>query len=315
MSKPSIVPCLEYGEEVHDAIGRGAPVVALESTIISHGMPYPQNVNTAREVESVVREAGAVPATIAVLHGMLKVGLSNDELELLGTNKDVQKISIRDLPVTVAMKRHGATTVAATMRIAALAGIRVFATGGTGGVHRGGAASFDVSADLTELAQTSVAVVSAGVKSILDIGLTLEKLETLGVPVIGFGTSEFPAFFSRDSGYRAPLRVNTAEEVARILHTKWELGLNGGVLVANPIPAAAEIPATEIDPIITAALADMESLGINGKDATPFLLGRIVELTGGRSLVANIALVKNNARLAAIGVFCLSTVALWFAIR
>lgn len=299
MSKPSIVPCLEYGEEVHDAIGRGAPVVALESTIISHGMPYPQNVNTAREVESVVREAGAVPATIAVLHGMLKVGLSNDELELLGTNKDVQKISIRDLPVTVAMKRHGATTVAATMRIAALAGIRVFATGGTGGVHRGGAASFDVSADLTELAQTSVAVVSAGVKSILDIGLTLEKLETLGVPVIGFGTSEFPAFFSRDSGYRAPLRVNTAEEVARILHTKWELGLNGGVLVANPIPAAAEIPATEIDPIITAALADMESLGINGKDATPFLLGRIVELTGGRSLVANIALVKNNARLAA----------------
>ena len=166
-------------------------------------------------------------------------------------------------------------------------------------MHRGGAASFDVSADLTELAQTSVAVVSAGVKSILDIGLTLEKLETLGVPVIGFGTSEFPAFFSRDSGYRAPLRVNTAEEVARILHTKWELGLNGGVLVANPIPAAAEIPATEIDPIITAALADMESLGINGKDATPFLLGRIVELTGGRSLVANIALVKNNARLAA----------------
>lgn len=299
MSKPPVVPYLEYGEEVHDAIGRGAPVVALESTIISHGMPYPQNVNTAREVELVVREAGAVPATIAILHGMLKVGLSSDELELLGTNKDVQKISIRDIPVTVAMGRHGATTVAATMRIAALAGIRVFATGGTGGVHRGAAASFDVSADLTELAQTNVAVVSAGVKSILDIGLTLEKLETLGVPVIGFGTSEFPAFFSRDSGHRAPLRADTAEDVAHILRAKWALGLNGGVLVANPIPAESEIPASEIDPIITAALVDMKSRGIGGKEATPFLLGRIVDLTGGRSLVANIALVKNNARLAA----------------
>lgn len=299
MSKPPVVPYLEYGEEVHDAIGRGAPVVALESTIISHGMPYPQNVKTAREVELVVREAGAVPATIAVLHGMLKVGLSNDELELLGTDKDVQKISIRDIPVTVATRRHGATTVAATMRIAALAGIRVFATGGTGGVHRGAAASFDVSADLTELAQTNVAVVSAGVKSILDIGLTLEKLETLGVPVIGFGTSEFPAFFSRDSGHLAPLRVDTAAAVANILRAKWELGLNGGVLVANPIPAESEIPASEIDPIITAALVDMKSRGIGGKEATPFLLGRIVDLTGGRSLVANIALVKNNARLAA----------------
>lgn len=299
MSKPPVVPYLEYGEEVHDAIGRGAPVVALESTIISHGMPYPQNVKTAREVERVVRETGAVPATIAVLHGMLKVGLSNEELELLGTDKDVQKISIRDIPVTVAMRRHGATTVAATMRIAALAGIRVFATGGTGGVHRGAAASFDVSADLTELAQTNVAVVSAGVKSILDIGLTLEKLETLGVPVIGFGTSEFPAFFSRDSGHRAPLRADTAADVANILRAKWALGLNGGVLVANPIPVESEIPASEIDPIITAALVDMKSRGIGGKEATPFLLGRIVDLTGGRSLAANIALVNNNARLAA----------------
>lgn len=295
---PPIVPYLEYSAEVRDALERAAPIVALESTIISHGMPYPQNVSTAREVEAIVRNSGAVPATIAVLHGMLKVGLSDDELELLGTSREVQKISIRDLPLTVAMRRHGATTVATTMRIASLAGIRIFATGGTGGVHRGGATSLDVSADLTELAQTDVAVVSAGVKSILDIGLTLEKLETLGVPVIGFGSSDFPAFFSRASGYRAPLRLDTAADVARVLRAKWEMGLNGGVLIANPIPADAEIPAGEIDPMISEALADMENRGIGGKDATPFLLGRIVELTGGRSLVANIALVKNNARVA-----------------
>ena len=298
MTGPPVVPYLEYSAEVYDAVERGAPVVALESTIISHGMPYPQNVSTAREVEAIVRDCGAVPATIAVLHGMLKVGLSDDELELLGTNREVQKVSIRDLPVTVAMRRHGATTVATTMRIASLAGIRIFATGGTGGVHRGGATSLDVSADLTELALTNVAVVSAGVKSILDIGLTLEKLETLGVPVIGFGSPDFPAFFSRVSGYRAPLRLDTAAEVARVLRAKWEMGLEGGVLIANPIPADAEIPAAEIDPISRAALADMAGLGIGGKDATPFLLGRIVELSGGRSLTANIALVKNNARVA-----------------
>ncbi len=298
MTRAPVVPYLEYTEEVHDALERGAPVVALESTIISHGMPYPQNVTTAREVESLIREAGAVPATIAVLHGMLKVGLTTDELELLGTSSEVNKISIRDLPVTVAMKRHGATTVATTMRIASLAGIRVFATGGTGGVHRGGAESFDISADLTELAHTSVAVVSAGVKSILDIGLTLEKLETLGVPVIAFGTSEFPAFFSRNSGFQAPLRADSAGDVARILRAKWDLGLQGGALIANPIPAESEIPASEIDPIIREALSEMSTRGISGKDATPFLLGRIVELTGGRSLRANIALVKNNARVA-----------------
>lgn len=299
MNKPRVIPHLEYSEEVYAAIEDGVPVVALESTIISHGMPYPQNVKTAREVETIVREAGATPATIAVLHGVLKIGLASDELEFLGSNKDVQKISIRDLPVTVAMKRHGATTVATTMRIAALAGIRVFATGGTGGVHRGGNTSFDISADLTELALTNVAVVAAGVKSILDIGLTLEKLETLGVPVIGFGTSEFPAFFSRASGYQAPLRLDTADDVARVLRAKWALGIAGGVLVANPIPVEFEIPASEIDPIIEAALTDMSERGIGGKDATPYLLGRIVELTGGRSLIANIALVKNNARLAA----------------
>lgn len=298
MTSPPVVPYLEYGGEVYDALASGAPVVALESTIISHGMPYPQNVETAREVENIVRDGGAVPATIAVIHGMLKVGLDEVELELIGTSKDVSKISIRDLPFAVALKRHGATTVATTARIASLAGIRIFATGGTGGVHRGGATTFDISADLNELATTSVAVVSAGVKSILDIALTLQKLETLGVPVIGFGTDQFPAFYSRDSGLAAPLRLDTAEEVAKVLRAKWDVGLRGGVLIANPIPKDAEIPAHEIDPIISAALADMSSRGISGKDATPFLLGRIVELTGGRSLAANIALVRNNARLA-----------------
>lgn len=299
MISPNIVPHLEYSEELYDAIERGAPIVALESTIISHGMPYPQNVNTAREVETIVRQTGAIPATIAVLHGVLKVGLSGDELEFLGTNKEIQKISIRDLSMAVAMKRHGATTVATTMRIASLAGIRVFATGGTGGVHRGAVESFDISADLTELSQTSVAVICAGVKSILDIGRTLEALETLGVPVIGFRTSEFPAFFSRQSGFGAPLCLDSAEDVARVLQAKRELQLNGGLLIANPIPVEFEIPASEIDPIIATALVDMGARGISGKDATPFLLGRIVELTGGRSLIANIALVKNNARLAA----------------
>lgn len=294
-----VVPYLEYSEEVHYAITSRVAVVALESTIISHGMPYPQNVTTAREVEDVVRGAGAVPATIAVLGGQLKVGLSDDELEFLGTSSEIQKVSIRDLPVTVAMHGHGATTVAATMRIASFAGIKIFATGGTGGVHRGGATTFDVSADLTELARTSVAVISAGVKSILDIGLTLEKLETLGVPVIGFGTSEFPAFFSRESGHAVPLRADNAEDVAQILRAKWSMGLDGGVLVANPIPADSEISAAEIDPVIRTALSDMDARGIGGKAVTPYLLSRIVELTGGRSLVANIALVKSNASLAA----------------
>ncbi|MDQ6738449.1 MAG: pseudouridine-5'-phosphate glycosidase [Gemmatimonadota bacterium] len=298
MTQPPVVDHLEYSAEVHDALSAGEPVVALESTIISHGMPYPQNVATARELEAIVRDAGAVPATIAVLHGTMKVGLDATELEFLATSSEVQKISIRDLPLTVALGQHGATTVATTMRIASLAGIEVFATGGTGGVHRGGAMSLDVSADLFELQRTSVAVVSAGVKSILDIGLTLEKLETLGIPVIGYRTSDFPAFFSRQSGYRTPSTVDSPEQIARILRTKWRLGMSGGVLIANPIPGAAEIPASEIDPIISAAVGDMERLGIGGKDATPYLLGRIVELTGGRSLAANIALVRNNAKLA-----------------
>ncbi len=296
-------PLLDFTPEVRHALHERRPVVALESTIISHGMPYPQNVETAREVERLIREAGAVPATIAVLHGRLKAGLSEGELELLGTDKAVQKISVRDLPFTVARRGHGATTVATTMRVAALAGIRVFATGGTGGVHRGAGQSFDISADLSELARTPVAVVSAGVKSILDIGLTLEYLETQGVPVIGYGVSEFPAFYSRESGFVSPLVAQDAPEVARALHAQWTLALpgftGGGALIANPIPQEAEIPSAEISPVIEQALADMAAQGVSGKDTTPYLLGRIVEITGGRSLTANIALVKNNARVAA----------------
>lgn len=296
---PTALPYLDLHPEVHTALQAGQPVVALESTIISHGMPFPQNVEMARSVEAIVREHGATPATIAVLGGRLKVGLTEDELHLLATDPAVQKISTRDLPVTVALGGHGATTVASTMRIAALAGIRVFATGGTGGVHRGAGSTMDISADLLELARTDVCVVSAGVKSILDIGLTLEVLETQGVPAITLGSEEFPAFYSRQSGFRSPLTVHTEAEAARVLKTKWDLGLAGGVMIANPIPEEAEIPAADIDPHITRALADMDALGLTGKDTTPYLLGRIVEITEGRSLGANIALVKHNAATAA----------------
>lgn len=292
-------PALHLSDEVADALAAGRPVVALESTIISHGMPYPQNVAMATEVEGIVREHGATPATIAILDGRLCIGLSPDELELLASDGDVTKVSVRDLPYVVARGAHGATTVAATMRLAAMAGIRVFVTGGLGGVHRGAEQSFDISADLTELGRTSVAVVSAGVKSILDIGLTLETLETLGVPVLGVGSDEFPSFYSRSSGHRAPMRVDTAAEVAAVMRAKWDLGLEGGVVVANPIPVEDEIPADEIGAIIDRALADMDALAIRGKDATPYLLGRIVEITGGASLTANIALVRHNARLGA----------------
>jgi pseudouridine-5'-phosphate glycosidase len=290
---------LAVTDEVATALAEGRPVVALESTIISHGMPYPQNVEMAVEVEGIVRSLGAVPATIAVLGGRPRIGLSPDDLELLASHPDVAKVSVRDLPYVVARGVHGATTVASTMRLAALAGIRVFVTGGLGGVHRGAETSFDVSADLTELGQTDVAVVCAGVKSILDIGLTLETLETLGVPVVGFGSDEFPSFFSRSSGYAAPMRVDTAADVAAMMRAKWSLGIAGGIVVANPIPAEDEIPADEIGMVIDRALADLDRLGIHGKDATPYLLGRIVELTDGASLVANIALVRNNARLGA----------------
>ncbi|KQR04571.1 pseudouridine-5'-phosphate glycosidase [Deinococcus sp. Leaf326] len=290
---------LDLHPEVAAALAAGQPVVALESTIISHGMPFPQNVEMARGVEDVVRENGAVPATIAVLGGRLKVGLTPDELHLLATDKNVHKISTRDLPVTVALGRHGATTVASTMRIAALAGIRVFATGGTGGVHRGAGETMDISADLLELARTDVCVVSAGVKSILDIGLTLEVLETQGVPAITLGSEEFPAFYSRRSGFKSPLSVSSEAEVARVLKAKWALGLSGGVMLANPIPEADEIPADDMAPNIERALADMDALGLTGKDTTPYLLGRIVEITGGRSLATNIALVRHNAAVAA----------------
>jgi pseudouridine-5'-phosphate glycosidase len=292
-------PMLLLTDEVAQALRDHRPVVALESTIISHGMPYPDNVAMAREVEGIVRAAGAVPATIAVLDGRPRVGLGDGDLELLASHTDVAKVSVRDLPYVVARGAHGATTVAATMRLAALAGIPVFVTGGVGGVHRGAQQTFDVSADLTELATTNVAVVSAGVKSILDIGLTLEALETLGVPVLVHGSDEFPSFYSRSSGHPAPMRVDSPAEVAEVMAAKWSLGIAGGLVVANPIPADDEIPAEHIVGIIDRALADMDARGIRGKDSTPYLLGRIVEITGGASLKANIALVRANARLGA----------------
>jgi pseudouridine-5'-phosphate glycosidase len=292
-------PDLVLTEEVREALADGRPVVALESTIISHGMPYPQNVAMATEVEDIIRGRGAVPATIAVLGGRPRIGLTPADLELLATERDIAKTSVRDLPYVIARGAHGATTVAATMRLAALAGIRVFVTGGLGGVHRGAPQSFDISADLVELARTDVAVVSAGVKSILDIGLTLEHLETGGVPVIAFGTDEFPAFFSRHSGFAAPMRSDSAAEIAEMMRVKWDLGIAGGLNIANPIPEADEISAERMGGIIEQALSDMDALGITGKETTPYLLGRIVEITGGESLKANIALVKHNAVLGA----------------
>jgi pseudouridylate synthase len=292
-------PMLALSEEVRDALAGRRPVVALESTIISHGMPYPRNVQMATEVEGIIRDGGATPATIAVLDGVPRIGLSRDELETLATDEGVAKVSLRDLPQVIARRGHGATTVASTMRLAALAGIPVFVTGGLGGVHRGGATSMDISSDLTELGQTNVAVISAGVKSILDIGLTLEVLETLGVPVVGFGTDEFPAFYSRSSGHPAPLRADTVEQLAALMRAKWALGLGGAISIANPVPVEDEIPSGEIGGLIEQALAECDERGIHGKDITPFLLGRIVELSGGRSLETNIALVRHNARLGA----------------
>jgi len=291
-------PLLVLTDEVAQALRDGTPVVALESTIISHGLPYPDNLALAHEVEGIVRAGGAVPATIAVLAGRPRVGLDAGDLELLAhPDTDVAKASVRDLAVLVARGAHGATTVAATMRLAALAGIDVFVTGGLGGVHRGAPQTFDISADLTELGTTSVAVVSAGVKSILDIGLTLEALETLGVPVLVYGSDEFPSFYSRSSGHPAPMRVDTPAEVAAVLTAQRSLGIAGGLVVAQPIPEEDEIPAGEIGAIIDRALADMDARGIHGKDATPFLLARIVEITGGASLKANLALVRANAHL------------------
>lgn len=290
---------LLFSPEVAAARIAGKPIVALESTIISHGMPYPQNVHTAREVEQVIRDAGAVPATIAIIKGKICVGLSEDQLELLGSSPDALKVSRRDLPYVLSQARLGATTVAATMICAELAGIEVFVTGGIGGVHRGAETSFDISADLQELAQTSVAVVCAGVKSILDIGLTLEYLETHGVPVLSVGQPGFPAFFTRDSGFKADFQLDSPEEQASFIRTKWQLGLKGGVVVSNPVPADEAMAPDEIDTIIAQALQEADQQGVAGKQVTPFLLARIKELTGGRSLATNIALVKHNALVGA----------------
>ncbi|MEY2893549.1 MAG: hypothetical protein RJA98_3457 [Pseudomonadota bacterium] len=292
-------PFLAYSDEVAAARAAGLPIVALESTIISHGMPYPQNVQTAREVEQIIRDHGAVPATIAVLGGKIRIGLSSDELELLGTSPNAMKVSRRDLSFVVSTGAVGATTVAATMICAALADIAVFVTGGIGGVHRGAETSFDISADLQELAQTSVAVVCAGVKSILDIGLTLEYLETHGVPVVSVGHDNFAAFYTPDSGFKADFRLDTAAEQAAFLRTKWALGLAGGVVVSNPVPPDQAMPRVLIDQITEQALKEAGEQGITGKAVTPFLLARIKALTAGRSLVTNIALVKNNARVGA----------------
>jgi pseudouridine-5'-phosphate glycosidase len=286
---------LLFSPEVAAARADSRPLVALESTIISHGMPYPENVRTARAVEQVVRDAGAVPATIALIGGRICVGLSDAQLELLGASPDAMKVSRRDLPFVLSQRRLGATTVAATMICAHMADIDVFVTGGIGGVHRGAETSFDISADLQELARTSVAVVCAGVKSILDIGLTLEYLETHGVPVVSVGQPGFPAFFMRDSGFKADFQLDTPEEQAAFIRTKWQLGLGGGVVVANPVPAEAAMPSEEIDGITAQALLEAERQRVTGKAVTPFLLNRIKQLTEGRSLATNIALIKHNA--------------------
>jgi pseudouridine-5'-phosphate glycosidase len=293
-------PYLDIHPDVAQAMAQRRPVVALESTIISHGMPYPQNVATALQVEAEVRAHGAVPATIAIVNGRLKAGLSAAEIELLGqTGRSVVKVSRRDIPFIVASGATGATTVAATMAVAAMAGIRVFATGGIGGVHRGAQQSFDVSADLQELAQTPVAVVCAGAKSILDLGLTLEYLETHGVPVVGYQTPWLPAFFTRDSAYKVDYQLDSARAIAQVMHAKWGMDLGGGLVVANPIPEAFAMPRAAIDAAVEQALTEAQQQGIAGKESTPFLLARVCELTGGDSLAANIQLVLNNARLAA----------------
>lgn len=290
---------LLFSPEVTAARNAGLPVVALESTIISHGMPYPQNVQTAREVERIIRDAGAVPATIAIIDGRICVGLNEEQLERLGTAQDAIKVSRRDLAYVLSQKLLGATTVAATMICAELAGIEVFVTGGIGGVHRGAETSFDISADLQELAATNVAVVCAGVKSILDIGLTLEYLETHGVPVVSVGQPGFPAFFTRESGFKADFQLDTPQQQADFIRTKWQLGLEGGVVVSNPVPAESAMPKEEIDRITEQALKEADAQGVTGKAVTPFLLARIKELTEGRSLATNIALVKHNALVGA----------------
>ncbi len=300
MSELKISPeLLQISPEVQDALKNKKPVVALESTIISHGMPFPQNAQTAIEVEETIRKQGAVPATIAIIGGVMKVGLSKEEIELLGREgHNVTKVSRRDLPFVVAAGKNGATTVASTMIIAALAGIKVFATGGIGGVHRGAEHTFDISADLQELANTNVTVVCAGAKSILDLGLTTEYLETFGVPLIGYQTKALPAFFCRTSPFDVSIRLDSASEIARAMAVKWQSGLNGGLVVANPIPEQFAMPEHTINAAIDQAVAEAEAQGVIGKESTPFLLARVAELTGGDSLKSNIQLVFNNAILA-----------------
>jgi pseudouridylate synthase len=286
---------LHIQPEVAEALQKGKPVVALESTIISHGMPYPKNVETALAVEQIVRDNGAIPATIAIINGKCCVGLSAAEIENFGQASNVWKVSLRDMPYVISKYLMGATTVAATMRIASLAGIKVFVTGGIGGVHRGAATSMDISADLTEMAQTNVAVVSAGVKSILDIGLTLEYLETLGIPVVTIGQDEFPSFYSSKSGFLSPLRLDSTKEIAGMMHTKWTLGLQGAVLIANPVPSSFEVPNEEIEQYILQALDAAQQQNITGKAVTPFILQYIANHSNGESLATNIALIQHNA--------------------
>ena len=290
---------LDISPEVAAALANNQPIVALESTIISHGMPWPENAQTAKKVEQLIRDNGAVPATIAIINGRLKAGLSSDEIDTLGqAGLSVIKCSRRDLPFVVATQQHGATTVAATMIIAAMAGIKVFATGGIGGVHRGAESSFDISADLQELAKTNVAVVCAGAKSILDLGLTREYLETQGVPVLGYQTESLPAFYTRESDHSVDYNLTSAEQIAEFLAAKWSMQLNGGVVIANPIPTEFAMDKALIDNAIEQALAEATEQGVKGKQSTPFLLARVAELTGGNSLASNIQLVFNNARLA-----------------
>ncbi len=290
---------LDILPEIREAVEQGRPVVALESTILSHGMPWPENMDFAAKVEQVVRAEGAVPATLAIIGGRMKVGLSPRELELMCRADAVGKVSRRDVPVYIATGKNGATTVATTMLIAAMAGVRVFATGGIGGVHRGGELTMDISADLQELANTSVAVVCAGAKQILDIGRTLEYLETMGVPVIGVGTDEFPAFYCRQSGHKLDYAASSEAEIASILKAKWSLGLDGGVLIGNPVPEEYALNFGEMEAVIDEALTAADASGIHGKDITPFMLAKVKELTGGESFNSNVQLALNNARCAA----------------
>lgn len=291
---------LDINPEIRAALKQKLPIVALESTIISHGMPYPQNKETALQVEQIVKDNSAIPATIAIIDGKIKIGLNNDEIDYLAkSGSKIVKASRRDIPYLLAQKIDGATTVASTMIAAEMAGIRVFATGGIGGVHRGASQSFDISADLQELSNTNVAVVCAGIKAILDLGLTLEYLETFGVPVLGFKTIELPAFYTQKSGFQVNFKMNNTTEIAKLLKTKWDLNLKGGVLITNPIPKEKQLDFEIMNEAIEAAIIEEKELNIKGKESTPFLLGKVKELTGGLSLKANIELVYNNAKLAA----------------